>query len=130
MSHLRAILNDIDRSISSEDKEFIKGLSEGGLSALHFSLGLFIRNRYIHPGSQLGDFWKNEIGDPDMISGFLSKCYWRDLKGMSLNQNDIGKVLTDNLIVWEENHARELAGKMLEQEKFNTSLHTDPQAGR
>ena len=73
-------IRQLDSMLSAEDKAYIR---TEGAAAVHFSLGMWMRNNWgLWRGSQLQTYFiDNGIQHPDDMSGVILDCYVKHLNG-------------------------------------------------
>ncbi|MBR6899941.1 MAG: hypothetical protein IKN29_06585 [Bacteroidales bacterium] len=77
-------IRQLDSMLSAEDKAYIR---TEGAAAVHFSLGMWMRNNWgLWRGSQLQTYFiDNGIQHPDNMSGVILDCYVKHLRGEEVN---------------------------------------------
>lgn len=77
-------IRQLDSMLSAEDKAYIR---TEGAAAVHFSLGMWMRNNWgLWRGSQLQTYFiDNGIHHPDDMSGVILDCYVKHLRGEEVN---------------------------------------------
>ncbi len=77
-------IRQLDSMLSAEHKDYIR---TEGAAAVHFSLGMWMRNNWgLWRGSQLQTYFiDNGIQHPDDMSGVILDCYVKHLRGEEVN---------------------------------------------
>lgn len=77
-------IRQLDSMLSAEDKDYIR---TEGAAAVHFSLGMWMRNNWgLWGGSRLQTYFLNNgIQHPDDMSGVILDCYVKHLRGEEMN---------------------------------------------
>jgi hypothetical protein len=75
----------LDRLLSLAEREEVRQSREDDLFEYHFSLGTFVRNRFIfsRPKSALAKLARRATHD-DTVSSIVLRCYRRHLRGEAL----------------------------------------------
>lgn len=90
--NLREAYRDFDRTLTKEDKNYIKNCPEDELINLHFTLGMWIRNNWIYPSYGVGvsaEFTRRGVEHPDDISMDIIEGYKKYLNGQPYGIEDI-----------------------------------------
>jgi hypothetical protein len=77
-------------NLKQDEIEHIRFLTLDQLSELHFTLGLFIRNNWIHGNRNpelINYFQTKDLYHPDDISSVIIKSYWHYLNNKEFNLN-------------------------------------------
>lgn len=77
-------IQQLDSMLRAEDKDYIR---KNGSGAVHFSLGMWMRNEWgLWRGSRLKTYFNdNGIYHPDDMSGVILDCYVKHLRGEEVN---------------------------------------------
>lgn len=86
---IKSVAKDVIKGLSEKDKEYMKENPDS--YHYHFSLGLYIRNKYIHGKKLPIAFW----GDPDDLSGDILD---EIIKRLTTDPNSSGKENSDGTI--------------------------------
>lgn len=81
---LEDCMQQLDSMLSAEDKAYIQ---KEGAAAVHFSLGMWMRNNWgLWGGSRLQTYFlDNGLQHPDDMSGVILDCYVKHLRGEEVN---------------------------------------------
>jgi hypothetical protein len=75
-------------AVGADGIKRLKAMDRNELGSLHFSLGMWIRNQWVHGGSPMRDRLESarvSVAEGDEISRLIIEGFWRHLRGEEFN---------------------------------------------
>ena len=101
---LRECVEDLKKVLPPSELEKFTTTPRDKLIRFHFSLGLYIRNRYLYEMPLLESINdKLSFINPDDISGLVVDMLWLSLNQVPCNQDELDKLLKHQIISFRNN---------------------------
>lgn len=99
----RACAEDLKKVLPAEDLAAIKEMPRDDLSILHFGLGLFVRNHYIHGKKALMATLKRKKinAHEDALSSLIIKILWLSLHQVNCDLLQLTALLEGHSLSWQ-----------------------------
>ena len=101
---LRECVADLKKVLSPSELEMFTTTPRNKLIGFHFSLGLYIRNRYLYETPLLESMNdKLDFTNPDDISGLVVDMLWLSLNQVPCNQVELDKLHKHQIVSFRNN---------------------------